>query len=111
MKKHVAIVSTTPGRRVAKYHDFDAYADAEAHVREFGGFVVSAAPSDQPLDWLVSGETVIVSPVEPTPREKIVTLEAEITPRRLREAVLTDAGRKWLDRKEAEIDAERGKIA
>jgi len=110
MKKHVVIVSTTPEGRIAKYQDFDNKADAEAHVEKFGGFLAGAIPSDQPADWMVKGCVVSLSPAEPTPHEKIIALEAQITPRRLREAVLTDGGRKWLDGIEARIAAERERI-
>ena len=40
----------------------------------------------------------------------IATLEADVTPRRMREAVLTQAGADWLAAKEAEIAAERAKL-
>jgi len=49
-----------------------------------------------------------VTPVE-TPQEVIERLERQITPRRMREAVLgTDGG--WLANQEALIAAERGKL-
>lgn len=43
-------------------------------------------------------------------RRKIAEAEAQITPRRLREAVLTQAGRDWLAAQEEKIKAERGKL-
>ena len=42
-------------------------------------------------------------------KETIVKLEAEITPRRIREAILGTDG-DWLKNKEAEIATERGKL-
>ena len=43
-------------------------------------------------------------------KNEITRLEAEITPRRLREAVLTQAGADWLAAQEALIAAERAKL-
>lgn len=37
-------------------------------------------------------------------------LESEITPRRIREAILNEAGKSWLQAKEAEINEYRSKI-
>ena len=41
---------------------------------------------------------------------KIIELENEITPRRIRESVLTDDGLTWLQSKENEIAIERAKL-
>ena len=41
---------------------------------------------------------------------KIATLEREITPRRLREAVISEDGKAWLEAKDAEIAIERAKL-
>lgn len=41
---------------------------------------------------------------------KIKQLEAEVTQRRLREAVLTAAGKAWLDAQEKAIEIERNKL-
>lgn len=41
---------------------------------------------------------------------KIKQLEAEVTQRRLREAVLTAAGKAWLDAQEKAIEVERNKL-
>lgn len=43
-------------------------------------------------------------------RIQIKALEAEITERRKREAILTDAGKQWLANKEAEIEALRAQL-
>ena len=37
-------------------------------------------------------------------RSRIRSIEAEITPRRIREAILSTAGKAWLDAKSKEID-------
>ena len=42
--------------------------------------------------------------------DKIVAFEAEVTPRRIRDSVLTADGKTWLTNKEAEIATERGKL-
>ena len=42
--------------------------------------------------------------------DKIIAFEAEITPRRIRDSVLTADGKTWLTNKEAEIATERGKL-
>jgi len=41
---------------------------------------------------------------------EIATLEAEITQRRLREAVISEDGKAWLEAKDAEIATERAKL-
>ena len=41
---------------------------------------------------------------------EIKKLELEVTPRRVRDAVLTDDGKTWLEAKEAEIAVERAKL-
>ena len=42
--------------------------------------------------------------------DKIVAFEAEVTPRRIRDSVLTADGKTWLTNKEAEIATERDKL-
>ena len=42
--------------------------------------------------------------------DKIIGFEAEVTPRRIRDSVLTADGKTWLTNKEAEIAAERSKL-
>lgn len=48
-----------------------------------------------------------VTPYVPTPLDEIRNLEAQITPRRLREAVLTPEGKAWLEGIDAQIAALR----
>lgn len=48
-----------------------------------------------------------VTPYAPTPMDKIRDLEAQVTPRRLREAVLTPEGKAWLEGIDAQISALR----
>jgi hypothetical protein len=114
MKKYVAIVTHDSGV-IQKYQDFDTEADAKAHVEKYGGKVVQDI-DDAVGYWDVSGDT----PVKDTDQEKadatkagilqnIALLEAEITPRRIREAILGTDG-DWLKNKEAEIATERAKL-
>tara|TARA_A100000172_G_C2984647_1_gene90623 strand:+ start:122 stop:466 length:345 start_codon:yes stop_codon:yes gene_type:complete len=114
MKKYVAVVTHDSGV-ITQYQDFDSKADADAHVEKYGGKVVQEIDNSFEY-WDVSGDT----PVKDTDQEKadateagilqkIYLLEAEITPRRMREAILgTDSD--WLKNKEAEIAEERAKL-
>jgi len=80
-------------------------------------------PVHNDLQWVsVSDDTVVdkdrwvdgavVKYVEPVPSalDKIMVLETAITPRRIRDSVLTDDGRAWLDSQEKLIAVERGKL-
>jgi hypothetical protein len=42
--------------------------------------------------------------------DKILELEAAVTPRRVRDSILTDAGKTWLDDQEKLIAVERAKL-
>ena len=42
--------------------------------------------------------------------QAIYDLESEITPRRIRESILTQSGAEWLEAKEAEIQALRDEL-
>ena len=78
-------------------------------------------PVAPPLEWLDAPDTVRVGfsyqngqfiepvPPTPTPLDQIRAIEATITPRRMREAILgTDNG--WLAAREAEIAVLRGQL-
>lgn len=54
--------------------------------------------------------TSAVQPTEPTALQQILEIELTITPRRLREAVLSTAGKNWLKDANARIDALRAFI-
>lgn len=70
---------------------------------------VEVADDTTEQDTYENGAVVKYVAPTPTPLDQILLLEAEITPRRLREAVLgTDNG--WLADKEAEIAIERVKL-
>lgn len=74
-----------------------------------------AALTSQGVTGLVEvPQDVIVALGEPTPEDKariaLLTLEAQVTPRRIREAVLTANGKRWLTDKEAEISEARAAL-
>jgi hypothetical protein len=50
------------------------------------------------------------SVVAPTTQDQILAIEATITPRRIREAVLTAEGKAWLEAADAQIAALRATI-
>ena len=116
MENHIAVVSHA-NNKITKYKDFSSQSDANAHVSAHGGFV--AAKPDGGMDyWIVDADKKTLTFDKSTSDAaeerkaillKIYTLEAEITPRRTREAILgTDSD--WLKNKEAEIATERGKL-
>jgi hypothetical protein len=87
--------------------------------------LIKAKEIDEPLDAtknrgetevVVDGDTVTVTnpAVAKSAAEmaqgKIFELENDVTQRRLRDAVLTDDGKTWLEAKEEEIAVERGKL-
>ncbi len=89
-----------------------------------GGIVVQVdrTSDDAPEGWERVGDHVtcgmvragddFAAPASPPPStlDKIRAIEARVTPRRLREAITTDAGKAWLANIEAEIATERAKL-
>ena len=80
-------------------------------------FLVKAKEIDEDLSATKKrGETVTVTKpavaksAAEMAQENIWTLEAAVTPRRLRDSILTDDGKKWLDDQEKLIAVERGKL-
>lgn len=75
------------------------------------GFTAIEATADAYIGGEHDGEKFIPAPPPPIPektnKEKILELEAQITPRRLRDAVLTQEGQAWLLAIEAKISALR----
>ena len=122
MKNYIAVVKTS-NNKLDKYADFDSEADANAHVKTHGGFVV-ADPGGHTDYWVVdaSKKTVLfdksasdASSARQVILKSIATFEAEITQRRQREAGADDAGgsqagRDWMKSQEAKIATERGKL-
>ena len=71
---------------------------------------VDVADDTTEQDTYVDGKVVkYVAPV-PTVLDKIMDLEAAVTPRRMRDSVLTDDGKTWLDDQEKLIAVERAKL-
>lgn len=75
-------------------------------VQEAWPFEDLAIPTDTQLA-AIDADAVIAKAAL---RAQIVQLEATITPRRQREAILTDAGRTWLNTKDAAIKALRDEM-
>ena len=116
MKNFVAIIKTS-NNKLDKYQDFDSKSDADAHVITHGGFVVDN-PGGQTEYWVVNASNKTVTfdkstsdsdAVKRVALNKIIELEATITPRRMRDHALGTGG-DWLKDKEAEIATERGKL-
>ena len=80
-----------------------------------------AYESNGSQDHIIPADYVIATPEQvsaiqnppspvPTVQENITALEATITPRRLRESVLTDAGKTWLVSVDSQIAALRATL-
>lgn len=79
-------------------------------IDEFSDIIEAyAAKAKEIDDEKVEKEAERAKP-ENVAKRKIIALEREITPRRMREAMLTDDGKTWLAAKEAEIQAIRDTI-
>lgn len=70
-----------------------------------GAIEVSTQPSDGRARWK-NGAWVM----QDDPKTRIAELETSITPRRMREAVLTEEGKTWLASVESAIALERAKL-
>lgn len=71
---------------------------------------VDVADDTTTQDTYVDGAVVkYVEPV-PTVLDKIIDLEAAVTPRRIRDSILTADGKTWLDDQEKLIAVERAKL-
>lgn len=60
MKDHIAIVKNE-NNKVTKYQDFDSKAEADAHVTEYGGFVVDKPDDDRMVYWVVDADNKTVT--------------------------------------------------
>ena len=114
---YIAVVKVE-NNRIAKYQDFLSKSDADAHIAEYGGFVVDAPASGSMNYWVVDegAKTITHDSSKQTADEtkastlhKIRELEATVTPRRIREMTTAD-GAKWVDDVEKLIAVERGKL-
>ena len=116
MKNFLAVVKSE-NKKITKYQDFDTKSEADSHVAKHGGFTV-ATPSNGDMEFWEVDDTSITHTSSAEDAEKIKRnalaeihrLEGTITPRRLRDSVLTDEGKAWLADVEAKIATERGKL-
>ena len=112
MKQFVAIVSTT-GSTVDKVMDFDTQSEADTHVAEHGGFVVSD-PGGSVAFWVAddSKKTITVDTAGAAKKaamDEIERLESQISNRRMRDHALGTGG-DWLSDQEALIAEQREKL-
>lgn len=59
---------------------------------------------------VLANQAPLPEPTPPTVLERIAAVEVTITPRRMREATLTDEGKEWLAARDAEIAALRAQL-
>lgn len=89
-----------------------AWVNVENHVGE-NGFVNGVPTEIKEYGALPDGWST--EPLEPTTREKLLgeisALESQPTPRRLREAALSDEGKAWLQNLDNQIAAKRAELA
>ena len=114
MKNYIAIVKNS-NNKVDKLQYFASKSDADAHVATHGGFVVDT-PSGNIKYWVVDADAKTVTfdksksdsdVAKRVVMSKINELEAEVTPRRIRDAF---ADPTWMNAQEAKIATERGKL-
>ncbi len=115
---YIAIVKVE-NNRIAKYQDFSSKADADAHIVEYGGFVVDAPASGSMNYWVVDEGAKIIThdsskqiadETKASTLHKIRELESTVTPRRLRDALASDEGKTWIADVEKLIAIERAKL-
>ena len=114
---YLAIIKVE-NNRIAKYQGFESESDADAHVVEYGGFTVEAPASGSMNYWVIDegaksithdSSTETADGIKKSALRKIETLEATVTPRRIREMTTAD-GAKWVDDVEKLIAVERVKL-
>ena len=113
---YLAIVKVE-NNKIAKYQEYQSEQEADSHVERTGGFVVEAPESGSMEYWVIDGETITHdSETETADRAKklalfnIETLEATVTQRRLRDALISDEAKTWVTDVEKLIEVERGKL-
>jgi hypothetical protein len=72
--------------------------------------ILSLEQKGKRISFDEQGNPIAIDPPSPTIRQQIVALESKITQRRLREALLTDAGKSWLENIETELAALRAQL-
>ena len=115
---YLAIVKVE-NNRIAKYKDFESESDADSHVGVYGGFVVSTPDSGSMNYWVVDegaktithdSETETANRAKSLALHNIRELEATVTQRRLRDALISDEAKTWVADVEKLIAVERGKL-
>lgn len=71
------------------------------------GIFANPQPSISNVIEIADDDSRIAEFNQPSIKEQIIALEREITQRRIRDSILTDAGKIWLENKELEISALR----
>ena len=121
---YLVIVDTTPDNKIAKMQKYSTKAEADTHIARVLPKYPNAFVVDNPAPYVLSYTTVDVTAktitynssaheaqkVEDNAQDEIQRLEATITPRRLRDALASDAGKSWVAAVEAKIATERGKL-
>ncbi len=79
-------------------------------VDEATDTATTAILDNPPVSWADVDAKVTTLKAKDVIMDKIIAFEAEITPRRIRDSVLTADGKTWLTNKEAEIATERDKL-
>lgn len=115
---YLSIVEVTADKKLARYQPCKTEADAIAHSTKYGGFVVKDIGGDTNF-WIVDKTKKTITRDTSTENSVIATrkimaeinrLESTVTPRRMRDALANDAGKKWVTDVEALIATERGKL-
>ena len=111
-------ITGVEGNKLTKYQPFESEADAIAHATQYNGFTVEDIGGNFEF-WIVDKDKKTIT--KDTATETSVTakrnamaeiekLESSITPRRLRDALANDVGKKWVADVEALIATERSKL-
>ena len=94
------------------------YKNAPDDLVEISDEVYKLVCSNRPIDKILSadanGYPILIDPTPPSEsdlaKKQIAEIEASITDRRLREAMLSTTGKSWLSDRDAEIAELRAKI-
>lgn len=100
------------------YDDPKNYKNAPDDLVKISDEVYNFVCANKPLDKILSadknGYPILVDPAPPSEsdiaKRQIAEIEASITDRRLREAMLSTTGKSWLSERDSEIAALRAKI-
>jgi len=111
-------ITGVENNKLTKYQPFETEADAIAHATQYNGFTVEDIGGNFEF-WIVDKDKKTITLDTATKNSvtaqrnamvELQRLESTITPRRLRDALANDAGKKWVADVEALIATERGKL-